>query len=293
MVHVTKATFDSTRVAVPPLAEQRRIVDAIEEFFSRIDAGADVLQSAGNKAATAMRQFRRAALAGWPTCDLSDVAEVVSGNTPKGLENIPGGTIPFYKVGDMNESDGTIMGPSRTWIDETTRQNLGIHLRPEGTVIFPKRGGAIATNKKRQLGSLAAFDLNTMGVIPGEGISAEYLIEWFQTIDLSQLSDGSNVPQINHGDIRPLRIPVPPPQEQVRIVTEIRLVSDAVRYGSALAESALKRLETLRIGVLALALSGRLVPQDPQAKTAGALLDRIHAERADSLGRSPRKMAKK
>ena len=38
MVHITKSKFDSTPVALPPLNEQRRIVAAIEEHLSRLDA---------------------------------------------------------------------------------------------------------------------------------------------------------------------------------------------------------------------------------------------------------------
>ena len=39
MVHITRSRFDETPVAVPPLAEQERIVTAIEEAFSKLDAG--------------------------------------------------------------------------------------------------------------------------------------------------------------------------------------------------------------------------------------------------------------
>ena len=49
MVHVTKGRFDATPVLVPPLPEQRRIVAAIEEHFSRLDAAAASLTAAGHR----------------------------------------------------------------------------------------------------------------------------------------------------------------------------------------------------------------------------------------------------
>jgi len=275
---VRDADVRSMSVAVPPLAEQRRIVDAVEGCFSRIDAAEEVLNSTTKMAAIALRQIRVALLQGWPTAALAEVAEVVSGNTPKGLTNVPGGTIPFYKVGDMNSSDGSTMATARTWLDESSLKSLGIRVRPAGTVIFPKRGGAIATNKKRQLATPAAFDLNTMGVIAGERILQSYLLEWFQTIDLGALSDGSNIPQINNGDIGPLRIAVPPLDEQARLVAEIRHYSEAVLQGSAMVVSGLKRAATLRRSVLARAFSGLLLPQDPNEESADQLLQRVRAE---------------
>lgn len=44
MVHITKAPFMATRIPVPSLDEQRRIVARIEELFSELDNGVETLQ---------------------------------------------------------------------------------------------------------------------------------------------------------------------------------------------------------------------------------------------------------
>ena len=69
---------------------------------------------------------------------------------------------------------------------------------PEGAIIFPKRGGAIATNKKRKIIKPTIVDLNTMAIIPSKKINKDYLFYWFQLFDLNDISNGANVPQINH-----------------------------------------------------------------------------------------------
>ncbi len=46
MVHVTKGKFESTEIALPPLAEQHRIVAKIEELFSELDKGVENLKTA-------------------------------------------------------------------------------------------------------------------------------------------------------------------------------------------------------------------------------------------------------
>ena len=46
MVHVTKGKFRETPLSLPPLSEQHRIVDKIEELFSELDKGVDSLKTA-------------------------------------------------------------------------------------------------------------------------------------------------------------------------------------------------------------------------------------------------------
>jgi type I restriction enzyme S subunit len=146
-------------------------------------------------------------------------------------------------------------------LSESVARNLGMRRFPVGTVIFPKRGGAIATNKKRKLGVVGGLDLNLMGVT-AKKVLPDYLWFWFQGLDLGTISNGSNVPQINHGDVEPIIVPVPPPDEQTEIVM---LLSQAfVKIGNLEREA--KRstdfLQRLDQAILAKGFRGELVAQD-------------------------------
>ena len=136
----------------------------------------------------------------------------------------------------------------------------------------------------------AAYDLNTMGMIPADDLS-DYLWWWFQTIDLSTLSDGSNVPQINHDDIQDVAVPLPPLAEQCRIVAEVERRLSVIQQAEASVETNLIRAERLRQSILKQAFSGKLVPQDPNDEPASVLLERIRAEReaAQAAAKSKRK----
>ena len=220
---------------------------------------------------------------GWVWASADQVSMIVSGQTPKGIVDAvltsPCG-VPWYRVGDMNTPENhSYMNVASSTITESDVARFRLHLRPPGTIIFPKRGGAIATNKKRRLSVSAAFDLNTMGMVPAEGIGG-YLWWWFHTIDLATLGDGSNVPQINHDDIEQIATPLPPLAEQHRIVAEVERRLSVVQQAEATVEASLKRAGRLRQSILKQAFSGKLVPQDPTDEPASALLARIRAERA-------------
>src|SRR5947209_5875896 len=99
---------------------------------------------------------------------LKDVCVIAHGAAfPLHLQGTKGGTIPFFKVSDMN-LPGNEEGLTRAvnYIDEATARNLGAKVYPAGTIVFPKVGGALLTNKKRLLSIPGTFDNNVMGLVP-------------------------------------------------------------------------------------------------------------------------------
>jgi len=228
---------------------------------------------------------------GWIWAMLIQLGFVVSGQTPKGIDQCrhTQASVPWFRVGDMNRSGNErVMNSAEVNLHPSEAISLGINIQPAGTIIFPKRGGAIATNKKRVLAKPSAYDLNTMGITPMPQ-AANYLWWWFTFIDLSKLSDGSNVPQINHSDIEPLLIPLPPLTEQVQIVAEVERRLSVADEIEATLDAELKRAERLRQSILKRAFEGKLVPQDPNDEPASALLERIREERRRPVGDTPTK----
>lgn len=230
---------------------------------------------------------------GWGAAALSQLAFVGSGNTPKGIGSAiaASGPVPWFRVSDMNlpGNEHRMLGGTAFLTAESARA-LGLRLFGAGAVIFPKRGGAIATNKKRILVQPAATDLNVMAVEP-VGVIAPWLHLWFRQLDLARLSDGSNVPQINHGDVEPLEVPLPPLSEQTRIVAEVERRFSVVDELEATVGKNLARCTRLRQSILKTAFEGRLVPQDPSDEPATALLERIRAgtQSGSTLSQSSRR----
>lgn len=156
----------------------------------------------------------------WPNVPLRLIANVESGfGFPLDYQGEVNGEIPFYKVSDMNLSGNEVeMRCHNNSLDMNKLRELGARSFPPGTVIFPKIGAAIATEKKRILTCPSTFDNNVMGVIPREGVVSKYLFYWFSSINLKDLANPGHVPSIRKAVIEELLIPLPSLSEQRRIV---------------------------------------------------------------------------
>ena len=149
---------------------------------------------------------------GWEQSTIGECCTLKSGTSLSADVENEGGPIPYVKVGDMNYpgNERYITTSSRYVSEETAGKGLfGV-----GSIIFPKRGGAIGTNKKRMTKLPICADLNVMGVSSNGKLLPEYLLAYFDLIDLGALSDGSSVPQINNKNIAPLVICIPPMELQ-------------------------------------------------------------------------------
>jgi type I restriction enzyme, S subunit len=184
---------------------------------------------------------------GWIATTLGTVAALLGGSTPKGVLTAAPGSIPFYKVADMNASDGYLMADARVTVTEETAAALSLRICPPGTVIFPKVGGALHTNKKRVLTRIAAFDTNTMAAVPTLAIEARLLYYWLSGIKLSDYAYGSPVPQVSRSRLSDERLLLPPMAEQRRIVVAIEEQFSRLDAAFAALERVRQNLKRIRL----------------------------------------------
>ena len=177
---------------------------------------------------------------GWKQCTIGECCTLKSGTTLSAEVENEGGSVPYVKVGDMNfpGNERYITTSSRYVTEETA----GKGLFEVGSIIFPKRGGAIGTNKKRMTKLLICADLNVMGVSSNGELLPEYLFAYFDLIDLGELSDGSSVPQINNKNIAPLVICIPPMEFQEQFAAFVEQ-TDKSKFEI---QKSLQQLETLK-----------------------------------------------
>jgi type I restriction enzyme S subunit len=289
MNNVSLEDLKNLFVNIPPQNEQIRLLAKMDELFSSLDKGIESLKTSQQQLKVYRQAVLKWAFEGKLTnaedkikkVKFGDVIKVVSGNTPKGIENVSNtGKFQFYKVSDMNLIGNEVeMRTSKLKLTQNEIDKLKIKLYPKETVIFPKRGGAILTNKKRILSVEALFDLNLMGALPNDNVNGKYLFYWFQKLDLGKIYDGSNVPQINNKNIEPLEFEMCSTEEQQAIVAEIESRLSVCDKIEESIEQSLKQSESLRQSILKKAFEGKLVPQDPADLPASKLLEHIKAEK--------------
>jgi restriction endonuclease S subunit len=93
---------------------------------------------------------------------------------------------------------------------------------PKGTVIFPKIGAAIGTNKKRILSRDSTYDNNVMGIVPNtERVLPDFLHTYLLAFNLSRWASESQPPSMRKTTVEAHKIPLPPLATQQQIVAEI------------------------------------------------------------------------
>ena len=107
---------------------------------------------------------------------------------------------------------------------------------------------------------------------------------------ITETARGATRPGFNTLLLKQLRLPLPPMDEQQRIVTRIEELFGRADAIAAVVEAARQRADKLDQSILARAFRGELAPQDPNDEPASSLLERIRAERTKggiTKGRRP------
>ena len=251
-------------IPLPHLDEQQRIVAKLDALFIRIDTAITHLQETlelskalfASEANIIFDQISNK----YGATSLSKVVQINSGIAlPKIFKDWKAsGSIPFYKVAQMNNDDRVMKDAAITFNSEVALTHK-IKIFPKGSVLIPKRGGAILTDKKRLLLEDASYDSNVMGLKADEKIiKDEYLFRYLLSINLGDYIDTSTIPQINNKHIDRMEIPLAPIEEQNRIVSHLDALSKRTRALEITTKEKLNDLAALKASLLDAAFKGQL-----------------------------------
>lgn len=161
--------------------------------------------------------------ANWAATPLIGIGSwAIGAGFPKNEQGMSDGPFFFLKVSDMNLlGNEKYIITGNNFIDAEAASRMRAKVHPPGTIIFPKIGGAIATNKRRILTRGSAIDNNCLGITFGPEISTEWAYLLMTSIDLTKYQAGTAVPALQQGVLERIPIPLPPLAEQHRIVAKV------------------------------------------------------------------------
>ena len=248
-------------VPLPPFNEQKRIVEAIGQWFELIDQlernkqdlqeaikqtkakvlalaihGKLVPQDPNNEPAIELLKrinpnFKPCDIShyenlpnGWSVCKLCDIAKITAGGTPsrKIISFWDGGTIPWLKIADMTAS-GKYIRTASEYITEDGMKNSSAKLMRKGTLLYTIFASI------GEVGILD-FDATCNQAIANIDLHisemTDYIYYYLRNLQayMYSISKGCTQQNINQGILKSATIPLPPLAEQKRIAEQIETI---------------------------------------------------------------------
>lgn len=312
IAHLSLNRLAGVEFRVPPRAEQERIIVALDEAFSKVDAGEVGLRTARRLLKRMRNAILAAAVTGglvpqdptdapasklladvgvepveqddslllpesWVLARLDALAGVhdCEHRTPKFIAS----GIPAFRPRDVAGGSLDLAGAAKVSEDEYQRQSRRYALR-RGDIVYSRE---LSLGWAAVLGSEPGCLSQGMVAISPLSIAAGYLVLYLnglgrQVAVASQA--GSAHPHLNLRDIRAFAVPLPPREEQTRIVAEVDRQISFIAACERAVDAGSAQSAALRRSVLQAAFQGLLVPQDSTDEPASVSLERIRDERA-------------
>lgn len=195
----------------------------------------------------------------WQWSIMGEVAEIVSGGTPKtDRPEYFGGDIPWITPADLSNYTEKYISHGARNITEVGLENSGARLMPAGTVLFSSRAPigyvAIAANPVSTNQGFKSF------ILP-EGLIADFVYYYLQHAKnlAVELGSGTTFLEISSKKIAQIPIPVAPLEEQHRIVAEIEKQFTRLEAGKAALRRLQANLKRYRASIVKAACHGRLL----------------------------------
>ena len=208
----------------------------------------------------------------WTT--LGEIGKWQAGGTPnRTIKSYYGGEIPWLKTGDLN--DGIIENIPES-ITEEALQNSSAKLNPTNSILIAMYGATIG--KLGILSYPAATNQACCACIEYSAVEKYYLFYFLLSHrhHFIYKGGGGAQPNISKEKILNTASPLPPIEEQRRIIKAIEKWFLIINIVEANKNEALECIKVAKNKILDLAIHGKLVPQHPADEPAIKLLKRVN-----------------
>ena len=220
---------------------------------------------------------------GWRWAKIEDITDVIRGASPrpKGDPKYFGGNIPWIMIRDISREKGKFITQTKDHVTEAGAKKSrllekgSLILSNSGTVCVPKILGVDGCIHD----GFVAFPMLI------ENIEILYAFYWFEYIRskiIQENKQGITQVNLNTSIVKNIDIPIPPLNEQKRIVTKIEELFSLLESTKEILEKTKILLKQYRSSILKSAFEGKLVPQVPNDEPASMLLEKIRWEQSNN-----------
>lgn len=274
---ISGKAFASLKMPVPPISDQLKIVEKIEELFSELDAGRRQLETVKEQ----LKRYRQAVLK-WAFEGRFTKKWVIEGEMPKSWEwrelstitdKITDGThftpkyitrgVPFISVKDIK--GGKVHFDNCKYIEAAEHDLLKKRCYPEkGDILMTKSGtiGRLALVPDKEFSLFVSVALIKMKN-RANNINSKWLIYFLEhhisNLDIKSKVKGGVIKNYHIEDLKQVRIPLCPFNEQNLMVQEIESRLSVCDKIEKTIEFAVKQTESLKQSILKQAFEGKLV----------------------------------
>ena len=281
---MSKKRMAAVPFVLPPTAEQKRIVAAIEEHFSRLAAADANLRSVARRIEILEQAVIDQAMKG----EVHRLGDRLSEPLRNGFSppRSSAGNTRVLTLTAVTNRAFTVENTRTAAVPQTQRDRLT--LQPDDILIqrsnTPELVGTAALYSGPS--GWAVFPDLLIRIRTDHTLLPAYLELALRSSDvrryfrLSAQGIAGSMPKISQSTVEELEIPIPASiSEQRAIARRVSAEVQAVTGVRSGVRTASKRADALRRTVLGAAFAGQLVPQNPYDEPAPALLERIAASR--------------
>jgi type I restriction enzyme, S subunit len=257
--HLSSKAIKQIKIALPPIAEQERIVSKLDKSFAEIDKNIynyNIKKKELNKLKDKilMSQYNKIT----NTKKLLDICNSIGGGTPsKNEKDYYDGHIPWATVRDMNYDE---LSFTQYKITELGLKNSSSNLIPKNNIIIATRVGL---GKFCILKQDTAINQDLRAIIPKDNtkLSIMYLFYWFKSISEKIISAGKGftVKGVNLNFLKSLNFPYCSIEEQESIVKKISLLFKEYEVLISITEQQIKNFQSLKTSLLAQKLKNKTI----------------------------------
>ena len=220
----------------------------------------------------------------WLWCYAKDIAKVIGGGTPstKDETNFSSKGIPWLTPADLSDYNGIYIKAGRRDISEKGFHESSARLLPKGTVLFTSRAPigycVIAENP-------ITTNQGFKSLVLESSIDPEYIRHYLLNSKeyAESLASGSTFKELSGRKTEKLKFPLPPLNEQRRIVAKIEELTAHSKRARAALDEVPTLIEQFKQSVLAAAFRGDLTAdwreKNPDVEPAEKLLERFIKDR--------------